>query len=108
MGAALSVIDGSRVLGVPRTRFAPVKTTDDLLVLRSDAYVLSEDGSVLPAPGTHDAAGRHAGTLSTSSSSATSSRVWQVASRRCASATASSCAATCGSGRGSSAAATWS
>ncbi len=51
MGAALSAIDGSRVIGVPRTRFAPVKTTDDLLVLRSDAYVLSGDGTVLPAPG---------------------------------------------------------
>jgi UTP--glucose-1-phosphate uridylyltransferase len=29
---------------VPRTRFAPVKTTDDLLVLRSDAYTLDDDG----------------------------------------------------------------
>ena len=29
-------------LRVPRTRFAPVKTTNDLLALRSDAYVLDE------------------------------------------------------------------
>jgi UTP--glucose-1-phosphate uridylyltransferase len=36
---------------VPRTRFAPVKTTDDLLVVRSDAYVLrAEDARLEPAP----------------------------------------------------------
>ena len=35
---------------VPRRRFAPVKTTDDLLTLRSDAYVLREDGLVEPSP----------------------------------------------------------
>jgi len=28
---------------VPRTRFAPVKTTSDLLALRSDAYEIAED-----------------------------------------------------------------
>ena len=28
---------------VPRTRFAPVKKCDDLLSLRSDAYVITED-----------------------------------------------------------------
>jgi UTP--glucose-1-phosphate uridylyltransferase len=28
---------------VPRSRFAPVKTTSDLLALRSDAYRLTED-----------------------------------------------------------------
>ena len=32
MGAAIGVFDGARALRVPRTRFAPVKTTDDLLV----------------------------------------------------------------------------
>jgi UTP--glucose-1-phosphate uridylyltransferase len=36
---------------VPRTRFAPVKTTNDLLVVRSDAYVLREEDAVVePAP----------------------------------------------------------
>ena len=35
---------------MPRGRFSPVKTTDDLLALRSDAYVLGEDGSVALAP----------------------------------------------------------
>ena len=44
MGAAIGAIDGARALEVPRTRFAPVKTTDDLLVVRSDAYELRDDG----------------------------------------------------------------
>jgi UTP--glucose-1-phosphate uridylyltransferase len=43
MGAALSVFEGALALDVPRTRFAPVKTTDDLLALWSDAFVLTED-----------------------------------------------------------------
>jgi UTP--glucose-1-phosphate uridylyltransferase len=42
MGAAIDVFEGARALRVGRERFAPVKTTDDLLVLRSDAYVLDE------------------------------------------------------------------
>jgi UTP--glucose-1-phosphate uridylyltransferase len=47
MGAALGAIDGAAVLQVPRTRFAPVKTTSDLLVLRSDVYEVDEaTGSV--------------------------------------------------------------
>jgi UTP--glucose-1-phosphate uridylyltransferase len=49
MGAALGVLDGARLLHVPRTRFAPVKTTDDLLLVRSDAYDLDGDGRVVPA-----------------------------------------------------------
>ena len=43
MGSAISVFPGSEALNVPRTRFAPVKTTEDLLALWSDAYVLTED-----------------------------------------------------------------
>lgn len=43
MGAALAVLPGARALEVPRNRFAPVKTTDDLLAIWSDAYVLSDD-----------------------------------------------------------------
>jgi UTP--glucose-1-phosphate uridylyltransferase len=42
MGAAIGAIEGARAVGVPRTRFAPVKTTNDLLVLRSDCYRLEE------------------------------------------------------------------
>ena len=38
MGAAIGVFDGAQAIRVPRARFVPVKTTSDLLVLRSDAY----------------------------------------------------------------------
>jgi UTP--glucose-1-phosphate uridylyltransferase len=50
MGAAIEVFEGARALRVPRGRFAPVKTTDDLLALRSDAYVLDDRAKVLLAP----------------------------------------------------------
>jgi UTP--glucose-1-phosphate uridylyltransferase len=46
MGAAIGAFEGARAVCVPRTRFAPVKTTDDLLVLRSDVYRLTEDARV--------------------------------------------------------------
>jgi UTP--glucose-1-phosphate uridylyltransferase len=46
MGAAIGAFDGARAICVPRTRFAPVKTTDDLLVLRSDVYRLTADARV--------------------------------------------------------------
>ena len=49
MGAAIEVFEGARALRVPRTRFAPVKTTDDLLALRSDAYELTDDARVVLA-----------------------------------------------------------
>jgi UTP--glucose-1-phosphate uridylyltransferase len=51
MGAALGVFDGAQAVRVPRSRFAPVKTTNDLLGVRSDAYVLTDDGHVELAPG---------------------------------------------------------
>jgi len=51
MGAAIEVFDGAEAIEVSRTRFAPVKTTNDLLVLRSDFYVLTEDVHVVPADG---------------------------------------------------------
>jgi UTP--glucose-1-phosphate uridylyltransferase len=47
MGAAVGVFEGARALRVPRTRFAPVKTTDDLCALRSDAYRLTDDAHVV-------------------------------------------------------------
>jgi UTP--glucose-1-phosphate uridylyltransferase len=46
MGAAIDVFEGAQAIRVPRERFAPVKTTNDLLALRSDAYVLHEDGRI--------------------------------------------------------------
>jgi UTP--glucose-1-phosphate uridylyltransferase len=48
MGAAISSFKGARILCVPRTRFVPVKTTDDLLLLRSDAYRLGAHMAVEP------------------------------------------------------------
>jgi UTP--glucose-1-phosphate uridylyltransferase len=48
MGAAIGSFPGARVLCVPRTRFAPVKTTDDLLIVRSDAYRLTDDWQLQP------------------------------------------------------------
>lgn len=50
MGAAIECFDGAGAVEVPRTRFAPVKTTADLLALRSDAYVITEDGRAILAP----------------------------------------------------------
>ena len=50
IGAAIAAIPGARAIRVPRSRFLPVKTTDDLLVLRSDAYELSSDGELALAP----------------------------------------------------------
>src|SRR5215212_5018869 len=47
MGAAIDVFDGAAALRVPRSRFAPVKTTNDLLVVRSDVYELDDDARVV-------------------------------------------------------------
>jgi UTP--glucose-1-phosphate uridylyltransferase len=46
MGAAIEVFDGATAIVVGRERFLPVKTTNDLLLLRSDAYTLAEDGAL--------------------------------------------------------------
>jgi UTP--glucose-1-phosphate uridylyltransferase len=50
MGAAIDVFDGAAAIRVPRTRMVPVKTTNDLLVLRSDAYRLEDSARVVLAP----------------------------------------------------------
>lgn len=51
MGAAIGSFSNTRGLVVPRTRFAPVKTNADLLVRRSDCYVLREaDGALVSNP----------------------------------------------------------
>jgi UTP--glucose-1-phosphate uridylyltransferase len=46
MGAAIEVFDGATAIVVGRERFLPVKTTNDLLVLRSDAYRVADDGRI--------------------------------------------------------------
>lgn len=43
MGAAIECFERSGAVVVPRTRFSPVKTTSDLLALRSDAYEVTGD-----------------------------------------------------------------
>ena len=50
MGAAIAVFDGAAAVHVPRPRFAPVKTSSDLLVVRSDAYELAEDWTIQLIP----------------------------------------------------------
>ena len=42
MGAAIECFDGAAAVEVPRSRFSPVKTTSDLLAVRSDAYELDK------------------------------------------------------------------
>merc|ERR1719221_90639 len=50
MGAAISCFEGATAVVIPRSRFAPVKTTNDLLALRSDAYKLTKDFRITLAP----------------------------------------------------------
>lgn len=50
IGSAIQVFPGAGAIRVPRTRFAPVKTTNDLIAVRSDAYVLTEDWRVVGNP----------------------------------------------------------
>lgn len=46
MGAAIELFDGSRAVQVPRTRFRPVKSTNELLLVRSDVYRLGDGWQV--------------------------------------------------------------
>jgi UTP--glucose-1-phosphate uridylyltransferase len=46
MGTAIETFEGSQAVIVDRSRFKPVKTTNDLLVLRSDVYELDEAGNL--------------------------------------------------------------
>lgn len=48
MGSAIAVFEGAQAIRVPRSRFAPVKTTNDLLAVRSDVYQLTSDFRVVP------------------------------------------------------------
>ena len=54
MGAAVEVFEGATAIGVGRERFLPVKTTNDLLLLRSDVYEDDDAGHLVrvadPAP----------------------------------------------------------
>jgi len=43
MGAAIEVFEGATAIVVPRSRFLPVKTTNELVLLRSDVYEWGDD-----------------------------------------------------------------
>jgi UTP--glucose-1-phosphate uridylyltransferase len=47
MGAAICVFENAGAVSVPRRRFSPVKATDDLLAVRSDAYRLTDEFHVV-------------------------------------------------------------
>lgn len=47
MGTAIEIFKGAQAVIVDRSRFKPVKTTDDLLVLRSDIYRLDQFGDLI-------------------------------------------------------------
>jgi len=47
MGTAVEVFEGSQALFVPRDRFRPVKTTNELLLVRSDLYELDDASRVV-------------------------------------------------------------
>ncbi len=51
MGSAISLFHRAAAVRVPRRRFSPVKSTDDLLAVRSDAYRLTDDFRVVLNPG---------------------------------------------------------
>ncbi len=47
MGTAIETFEGAQAIRVPRTRFRPVKTTNELLLLRSDVFALDEDSRIV-------------------------------------------------------------
>lgn len=49
MGSAIECFKGAGAVVVPRSRFAPVKKCNDLLLLRSDAYVVNEHYDIVLA-----------------------------------------------------------
>lgn len=50
MGAAIELFADAAAVRVPRLRFAAVKKTGDLLGIRSDAFVLTDDNRIVPNP----------------------------------------------------------
>ncbi|MFN8029101.1 MAG: UTP--glucose-1-phosphate uridylyltransferase [Dermatophilaceae bacterium] len=47
MGAAIEVFEGSRAIAVPRSRFRPVKSTNELLLVQSDIFELDDDAQLV-------------------------------------------------------------
>ncbi len=50
MGAAIHLIDNAVAVRVPRSRFMPVKTCNELLAIRSDCFVFSKDNRLIQNP----------------------------------------------------------
>jgi UTP--glucose-1-phosphate uridylyltransferase len=50
MGSAISAFDRAGVVVVPRQRFAPVKSTNDLMLVMSDCYARSPEETIVPNP----------------------------------------------------------
>jgi UTP--glucose-1-phosphate uridylyltransferase len=50
MGSAISSFEQAGVVLVPRSRFAPVKSTNDLMLVLSDCYIRSPDETIVPNP----------------------------------------------------------
>lgn len=51
MGSAIEVFPGARAIAVGRDRFLPVKTTNELMLLRSDVFDLRADGTLAAVAG---------------------------------------------------------
>jgi len=49
IGGAISAFEGAKAVNVPRSRFLPVKKTDDLLLVQSNLFVLN-DGVLVKNP----------------------------------------------------------
>jgi UTP--glucose-1-phosphate uridylyltransferase len=50
MGSAIEVFAGAAAIRVPRCRLTPIKQTSDLLNVRSDNYILTDDFQVIDNP----------------------------------------------------------
>jgi UTP--glucose-1-phosphate uridylyltransferase len=51
MGSAISLFEDATVVYVPRSRFFPVKTTEDLMAVRSDCFEFSPEQKLTANPG---------------------------------------------------------
>ena len=49
MGAAIGIVDSAGAIEVERDRFMPVKTTNDLFLIRSDLFELDENANLIAA-----------------------------------------------------------
>jgi UTP--glucose-1-phosphate uridylyltransferase len=58
MGSGISLFEGAAAVNVPRARFLPVKTCNDLLAVRSDCFIYSEREGLTLNPA-RQAAGRN-------------------------------------------------